>query len=381
MKKIPFLTRLLERWAQRRLARADIILNGSRPWDIEVRDPQLFYRVLFWGSLAFGEEYQRGTWDTKDLPECIRRVKTVGPGILARLIAYPFHLSRRLKLQTRLRARVAATEHYDLDNEFYKAKLGETMQYSCAYFGWGARELTSAQKDKMCLIGLKLELKPGMRVLDVGCGFGTLARFLAEQFNVSVVAVTLSEEQATYAREICARLPVEIRVMDYRDVCKHYRPFDRIVSVGMFEHVGAAFYRAFMQCMYRCLKGDGIFLLHTIVGRGADRWINKYIFPYGILPARSQIERAIRGLFFPWDWHELGKDYARTLRFWRENFVAAWPRFEGKPNKRGIYDRLFYRTWTYYLAASEGLFAGEHISLCQVVLGKHTKPAGYEPIR
>lgn len=189
------------------------------------------------------------------------------------------------------------------------------MNYSCGYWK-DAKNLEEAQQNKMAFIGRKLKLKPGMRVLDIGCGWGGLAKYLAETYQVHVVGVTVSEEGAKEGQERCKDLPVEIRLQDYRDVNEG---FDRIVSVGCFEHVGRKNYRTFFEVAYRCLADDGILLLQTI---GVDNndvppndpFMNKYIFPNGMLPNHKNIPKAIDNLFCIEDWHNIGPDYDKTCK-------------------------------------------------------------------
>ena len=205
---------------------------------------------------------------------------------------------------------------------------------------------------------------------------------MAEEYGAHVTMITLSEDQCVYARDkMCTNLrrgSVEVLLLDYRDIRKQDKnTFDRIVSVGMFEHVGVNFYGVFMRAMYRCLASGGIFVLHTIGGRGQpDPWIDKYIFPDGTLPTRIQIENAIFGLFNAWDWHEIGKNYAPTLRAWYDNFHDGWPEIRGSK-----YDEVFYRMWRYYLLVCSGLFKAGRTDVWQIVLSKHGRPADYQQIR
>jgi cyclopropane-fatty-acyl-phospholipid synthase len=250
------------------------------------------------------------------------------------------------------------------------------MSYSCGYWK-NAENLHQAQIAKMELIGKKLKLKPGMKVLDIGCGWGGLCKYLAENFGVEVVGCTISVEQGQLAREACAGLPVEIRLSDYRDIDEK---FDRIVSVGMFEHVGTSNYRTFFKVANRCLKDDGIFLLHSIGVSHQfvpliEPWFHKYIFPNGILPYHTEVPENIDGLFIVEDWHNFGPDYTKTLRAWKSNFQKNWPKIEHKAGDK------FYRMWNYYLGVSAAAFRARKYQLWQIVLSKNGIQGGYESVR
>jgi cyclopropane-fatty-acyl-phospholipid synthase len=253
------------------------------------------------------------------------------------------------------------------------------MQYSCGYWEHGAKTLAEAQEAKLDLIARKLKLEPGMRVLDVGCGWGGLSKFLAERYKVSVTGITVSVEQAAYAREWLKHSDVSIEVADYR--LFDARPFDRIVSVGMFEHVGYKNYRTYMTHMSRLLADDGIFLLHTI-GRNeaaytTDHWIDTYIFPNGVLPSPQQISSSMENIFVLEDWHNFGTHYDTTLMAWYENFKNAWPELKISDK----YDERFYRMWEYYLLSCAGAFRARVINLWQLVLTKKGMRGGYESVR
>jgi cyclopropane-fatty-acyl-phospholipid synthase len=346
------------------LAFADIKVNGERPWDIRVHNPSLYGRVLAGGSLGLGESYMDGWWDcisldeffcrvlSADLDQKVRGMKEV---LLKMLAARLFNPQRKSK------AFVIGEHHYDVGNDLYRAMLDSRMVYSCGYWET-ARTLDEAQEAKLDLICGKMGLRAGERILDIGCGWGSLAKFAAERYGVSVVGLTVSKEQAALARELCAGLPVEIRLQDYRDCDER---FDHIVSVGMFEHVGWRNYRTFMEVVHRCLKPEGRFLLHTIGNvtsvKFNDPWVEKYIFPNSLLPSASQIAAAAEGLFVLRDWHCFGRYYDRTLMAWYDNFTRSWDRIKDR------YDARFFRMWTYYLLASAGAFRADKNQLWQVV--------------
>jgi len=346
------------------LAHAGVAVNGPHPWDIHVHDERLYPNVLARKNLGLGEAYTAGWWDCERVDEFFHRILKSGAAerirgglrlVCALLPAYA------LNLQSRSRAGIVARRHYDLGNDLFKAFLDPYLQYSCAYFKDTA-DLAEAQKRKLRLVCEKLCLRQGERLLDIGCGWGGLARFAAEEYGCRVVGISLSREQVLAAREFCAGLPVDIRLCDYRELDEG---FDKIVSVGMFEHVGGRNHAVFMRTIARCLKPGGLFLLHSIGSnvsvRACDPWINKYIFPNGAIPSIAQIARAAEGLLVMEDWHNLGPHYDPTLMSWLDNFRAAWPQL--KPR----YGEAFGRMWEYYLQSCAGAFRARDIQLWQIV--------------
>lgn len=372
----------------RLLAQAGVTINGSRPWDIRVHDDRVYRRLLLSGSLALGESYMDGAWDCADLVELIFRLlhhrNTEGrrpwvPELNRRMAA----LRRAvLNLQTRARARHVVAAHYDLHPLLFEAMLGETMAYSCAYWAQ-ATTLDEAQRDKLDLVCRKLRLKRGDRVLDLGCGFGAFARFACEHYGCSVVGVNLSAIQADYARRFCGNLPVEIYTCDYRDVDVYYRgrPFDSVVSIGMFEAVGHRNFRQYMALVHRVLKDEALWLLHTIGDEecSSDPWVTRYIFPNGELPGLDRLGRAVRGLFHVEDLHSLGGDYLQTLAAWTERFRAGWTTIQQLD--RAVFTDRFYRMWTYFLACSAGSFRARNVYLWQIVMSKGCLAIGYRSVR
>jgi cyclopropane-fatty-acyl-phospholipid synthase len=265
-------------------------------------------------------------------------------------------LTRIQQSNSRRAARRHVAHHYDLSHEHYRRFLDTDLQYSCAYFADPSFSLEQAQEAKKRHIAAKLLLEPGLRMLDIGCGWGGLALSLAEMERVEVVGVTLSREQLTIARQRAKQAQLDERVCftlnDYREI---EGPFDRIVSVGMFEHVGAPNYARFFQKIRELLSPDGIALIHSI-GRSngptiTSAWTRKYIFPGGHIPALSEVAPVIEraGLVLT-DLEVLRLHYAETLRHWRERFLASH-RHDGR-----IYDERFCRMWEFYLASSELAF-------------------------
>ncbi|WP_038038489.1 cyclopropane fatty acyl phospholipid synthase [Thioalkalivibrio sp. AKL10] len=366
------------------LRSADVEVGGERPWDVQVHDERLYRRILAEGSLGAGEAYMESWWDTERLDELFFRIlqaslddKVRTPSVLGQVL-----LSWLGNEQSRRRSRRVAEQHYDLSNRLYEAMLGPTMQYTCAYYGPDGADATldAAQRAKLDLIARKLHLEPGMRVLELGGGFGELARYLAAEHSCEVDSYNISSQQVEYARGLCEGLPVDVRQQDYREAARESRQYDRVVSIGLMEHVGPKNFRAFFELARSRLKPGGLMLLHTIGGNvsrsSTDRWIAKYIFPGGVIPSEAQLTRAKEGLFVLEDWHNFGPDYDRTLMAWDENFVAAWPELK---QSEGL-DERFYRMWRYYLLSCAGAFRARQLNLWQLVLSHGDLPR-YEPVR
>jgi len=367
---------LFEKKVTELLATAGITVGGDEPHDIQVHDERFFGAVAKGGSLALGESYVAGWWDCQKLDEFFARLLLIdsvaGPLVPFNMPLLGF-LPQVFNPQSMRKSRVVAEQHYDLSNQLFETMLGESMAYSCGYWR-GASSLGQAQEQKLDLICKKLGLdtNPGMSVLDIGCGWGSLALHIGQNYGSRVTGATISQNQYEYARGLTAGLPnVRILQEDYR---KLGGTLDRVVSVGMFEHVGSRNWREYMEVAYRCLpERDGLHLLHTI-GRdsshkigGNDPWINKYIFPNGQLPSMAQIMKSAEGLFTVEDVHNFGSDYDLTLMAWYKNFCDEWvPQLdvEGK-------DKVFVRMWSYYLLSCAAAFRVRKFQLWQVVLSKN----------
>ncbi|BBD79777.1 cyclopropane fatty acyl phospholipid synthase [Aerosticca soli] len=363
--------------AQGLLDQAGIRIGGEAPHDLIVHDERLFARVFAHGSLGLGEAYMDGWWDCADLTGMFTRLLAAHlDQALHTLDTLLAHLKARfINLQRGEHAFEVAKVHYDLGNDLFQAMLGKRLVYSCGYWAQ-ATTLDDAQEAKLDLVCRKLRLKPGMRVLDIGCGWGEALKFAAERYGINGVGVTVSKEQAEFARELCAGWPIEIRLQDYREVDER---FDAIFSIGMFEHVGSRNYRTYFERARRCLDPGGLFLLHSIgtneAGARPDPWIEKYIFPNSMIPAASQVASALEGLFVVEDWHNFGADYDPTLGAWLANFEAAWPRLAAR------YDERFRRMWRYYLCVSAAVFRSRRDQLWQLTLSPHGVPGGYRAPR
>jgi len=355
------------------LFEAGITINGKNPWDFQVHDERLYQRILNNSALGLGESYMDGWWDCEALDEFINRI------LKAQLdkqvtgnwkILFYILKTKLFNRQKKSRARQVGEQHYDLGNDLYQAMLDKRLNYTCAYWK-DAKNLDEAQEAKLDLVCRKLGLRKGMTVLELGCGWGSFAKYAAEKYGAHVVGLNISKEQIELGKELCKGLPVELRLQDYREAEGKY---DRVVSIGILEHVGYKNYRTYMEVVNRCLKDDGIAFIHTIGGNISttyvNAWTDKYIFPNGMLPSIAQIAKAMEGLFVMEDWHNFGPDYDKTLMAWYENFDNAWHELKDK------YTDRFYRMWRFYLLSSAGGFRSRGQQLWQIVM---TKPGREQP--
>ena len=360
------------------LASAGIEINGPMPWDLCINDERFYHRVLTDGSLGLGESYMDGWWDCDSIDEFFNRIMPLDPQKKVRN-EWRF-LSRTLLISLvnpsrKSRAFVIGERHYDIGNDLFMKMLDKRMVYSCGYWK-DALTLDEAQEKKLDLSCRKLGLKPGDSVLDIGCGWGGFARYAAEKYGVTVVGITVSRRQQELGMQMCEGLPIELRLQDYRDLDEE---FDHIVSIGMFEHVGALNHRTYMEVVHRCLKDDGLFLLHCIGDRRTEKvndpWIAKYIFPNSLIPSMGQIGAAVDDLFVIEDVQNFGFYYDRTLMSWFDNVHRNWD------SLKESYGERFYRMWKYYLLSSAGSFRARSSQVWQIVLSKHGVPGGYSTVR
>lgn len=360
---------------QRILGAAGIAIDGTGPCDIRVHDERFFTRVMTLGTLGLGESYMDGWWDCPRLDEMTHRA--LGSDLDEELIEWRdwlFVLWTRLRnLQTIARARQVAEQHYDLGNDFFARMLGPTMTYSCAYWPTAA-SLDEAQEAKMDLVARKLQLQPGDRVLDIGCGWGSMARFAAERYGCDVVGITISERQRDWAEHHVKHRSTQIHVLDYRSTTlQRLGPFDKIISIGMFEHVGRRNYGLFFSVVQSLLRDDGLCLLHSIFNEhsAVEPWLNRYIFPNGMLPSRRDVASAVHRKFVMEDEHSIGPNYDRTLMAWHENLE----RHEREGDGPRPESERFRRMWRYYLLSCAGSFrVGTRNQVYQLVLSKRRRP-------
>ena len=362
-----------ETLVRRRLHDMGITVNGSHAGDIQVHDRRFYWRALTGGSLGLGESFMDNWWDCDALDVLIE--KLLRGGIRNRV-----H-SRRVFLQpltTRLfnrqnphRATQIARVHYDIGNDLFEAMLDKRMMYSCGYWQ-SAKTLDEAQENKLDLICRKLQLAPGMRILDIGCGWGGFLEFAAQRYGIEGVGLTISKNQLDQAQQRTKDLPLEFRLQDYRQA---HGQFDAVLSIGFFEHVGHKNYRHYFEVCRRCLKPDGLSLLHTIGGNNSttriDPWFDKYIFPNAVLPSVAQIGRASEGLFVMEDLHNIGSHYDPTVMAWWHRFNQAWPQLQSR------YGERFYRMWKFYLHCCAGEFRARDLQVWQILLSRQ----GHTPVQ
>jgi len=360
---------------QKILDPSDVQINGSRPWDIQIHNLKFYERVLSGGPLALGESYMDGWWDCEALDQFFDRIledrldKKVKTNAI--LFLWVMLKAKIINAQNRSKAYIIGKRHYDFGNNLFSIMLDRGLNYSCGYWK-KAKTLDDAQEAKLDLICRKIGLRSGMKVLDIGCGWGGFAKYAAEKYGANIHGITVSREQVKFANKFCQGLDVIIELKDYRELKEK---FDHIVSIGMFEHVGCRNYRTFMKVVHRCLKADGLFLLHTIAGNtsvnSTDSWTNKYVFPNSMQPSAKQITSATEGLFVLEDWHSFGQYYDKTLMGWHNNFIKNWTKL------KDVYDERFYRMWTYYLLSCAGSFRSRKNQVWQIVFSKKGIKGGY----
>jgi cyclopropane-fatty-acyl-phospholipid synthase len=355
------------------LSRAGIGINGTNPWDIQIHNDRFYERVFRNTILGLGESYMDGWWDCDSIDSLTARLLNakLQDTIRGSWKIQLFYLrSRFFNLQKHTRSFQVGRYHYDLGNDLYRAMLDTRMNYTCGYWR-NADTLDDAQEAKLELVCRKIGVHSGMRILELGCGWGSFAKYAAEKYDAEVLGVTVSKAQVELGRELCRGLPVELRLQDYRDVTGKY---DAVISIGIMEHVGYRNYRTYMKVTDRCLKDDGVAFIHTIGGNrtttSANPWTVKYIFPNGMLPSIAQLGSAMEGLFVMEDLHNIGPDYDKTLLAWYNNFESAWDSLQR------TYDERFRRMWRFYLLSSAGGFRSRSTQLWQIVM---TKPGVPQP--
>jgi cyclopropane-fatty-acyl-phospholipid synthase len=367
-----------EEFVKKLLSLANITVNGTAPGDIEIKNNQLYDRVIKQGSLGLGESYMDGWWEAKSLDSFFYQLlkADLDKKVPLNLKTAIFFLKNQIfNEQRKAKAFEVGEKHYNIGNDLYQAMLDPYMAYSCGYWDT-ASDLNQAQEAKLDLICRKLRLRSGQHLLDIGGGWGSFAKYAAQKYGVQVDVVTVSKEQAELGRKLCQGLPVNFLLQDYREIQGLY---DHIVSVGMIEHVGYKNYHKYLEVAAQHLKDDGLFLLHTIGGtksvKTTDPWIEKYIFTNSMLPSVEQLAKATEDFFVIEDLHNFSADYDQTLMSWWHNFDQAWPKLQAK------YGDRFYRMWKYYILSCAGSFRARKNQLWQLVLSKNGVPGGYKSIR
>ena len=366
-----------ERRAQQLLTRADIRLNGPRAWDIKIHHPETLERIFLTGSIGLGESYMDGWWDCEQLDVFFERILRHGLDQHVQSVHPVVHFIRSHwgNAQSVRRAWTVGREHYDLDQTLFQHMLDPYLCYSCGYWEH-ADTLEQAQEAKLELICRKLQLQPGMKLLDIGCGWGSLMRYAARHYQVSCVGLTVSREQASAGAMMDHSYPIRYELTDYRQFNRDGQlRFDRVASVGMFEHVGLHNHPDYFDTAMRSLKPGGLFLLHTI-GKNTsntpiDPWIEKYIFPNGELPSLQELMRSVESNWVIEDIHNFGADYDRTLMAWHARFQSTWSQLKDRHSER------FYRMWVYYLLSCAGTFRARSNQLWQLILSPQGVPGGY----
>ncbi len=361
--------------------RAGITIDGPEPHDITVNNSKFFRRIVFGGSIGLGDSYIDGLWDSKKIDVLSYKLlkNHINNGFLNNIHTFFMYMIHKFfNFQSIRRAFIVGEQHYDIGNDLYDAMLDSRLAYTCGYWK-DAKNLEEAQEHKLRLTCEKLGLKPGMKVLDIGCGWGSFAIFAAKEYKVSVVGITVSKEQIELAKKRAVGLPVEFLLLDYRNLPNKYgKEFDKVVSLGMFEHVGQKNYNKYFSVVDKIMKNDGLFLLHTIGTNdrfsAPDPWIDKHIFPNGVLPTLLEIVNSVQGHFIMEDWHNFGTDYDKTLMAWYDNIEKAW---DTLPTK---YDEKFKRMWRYYLLICAGVFRSRRAQLWQIVFSRGVI-GGYKSIR
>jgi len=360
-------------------ARAGIAIGGRNPWDIRLNSDRFYSRVLAQGSLGLGESYMDGEWDCGALDQFFERVISARLGERLGFTLRLALLIMSAKLQNRqsiARARRVADVHYNLPIDIFEATFDRRLTGSCAYWRT-ATTLDEAQEAKLDLICRKIGLEQGQRVLDIGCGWGSFLGYAAERYGALCSGITVSQAQIDYIEGRYGGLPIAASLQDYREY--EGAPVDHLVSVGMFEHVGAKNHRTYFSCARRAIKDGGVFLLHTIWENerypAIDPWQDKYIFPNGDLPSLGEIASAVEGLFVVEDVHNFGTDYDKTLMAWNANFQSNRPDVEKRHGER------FCRMWEYYLLQCAAAFRCRHINVGQLVLSPCGVRGGYSAVR
>ncbi len=364
---------------QHHTSKLGININKEKGTYITVKNDNFYKRVILHGSLGLGESYMEGWWDTNSIDDLIFRLLRADFDKSVKGIQYKFFNHFRAKflnLQKKSKAYEIGEKHYDRGNELFENMLDKRMIYSCGYWK-DTDNLDEAQENKLDIICKKLNLKEGEKILDIGCGWGGFLKFAHERYGVKGVGITVSKEQATFAQRACKNLPIEIRLTDYRNLKNEQ--YDHIVSIGMFEHVGYKNYRKFFKTVSNLLKENGLFLLHTIGTdtsiKYTDPWINKYIFPNGMLPSPYYISKAVESIFKIEDWHNFGVHYDTTLIHWFKNFDNYWT------DKNNDKNDVFYRMWKFYLLSCAGAFRARNIHVWQIVFSKKGILGGYIPVK
>ncbi len=371
---------LFEARVKSQLEPIGIQFSGDGDLAIRVKRPRFYKRAALQGSLGFGESYADGDWECDHLDKIVAHIlrNSVGIGALPHLFLYL--RSALFNMQTVVRAKRVAMQHYDITTNVFEWMLDPYLQYTCGYWP-GANTLELAQTQKMDLVIKKLGLEAGDHLLDIGCGWGGLARYASERYGIKTYGLSISHSQLEYAAQLCEGLDCEFRYGDYRHLEEIYpQQFDAISIIGVTEHIGYKNYRSLYQVMRDRLKEDGLVLQHCITDmkskKHTEPFTDKYIFPGGVVPSVAQLSEAMDSSFVLEDLHNFGADYDLTLMAWHRNLSSVKSKIINQP---GL-DERFYRVWEYYLLSCAALFRVRKAQLMQWVLSPKGVEDGYSRI-
>lgn len=374
---------ILQKNANTLLEKSGIRINGKNSWDIKIHDYSIFFDVFLKGSIGLGDGYTNGKWDVEHIDvffEKLLRNQTRFSLSLMEII----YLLRDAILNTQIgkQAFAVAEKHYDLGNTMYTYMLGESMGYSSGMFLHPTDTLTKAQYNKFDQLCKKLHLKPGMKVLEIGSGWGTFAAHAMKNYGVEVVGLTVSKEQKAFAEKTCKNLPAKFLLLDYQNLDEKYvKYFDRVVSIEMIEAVGKKNLVTFFSTIAKVLKDDGLLGLQAIIGTGNDdTFLSTRIFPNGHVPSEKEIVLSSWGLLRIKHWESFGKDYDKTLLQWEKNFRTNWKQIVKITDTKGVkmYDEKFYRMWRYYLLVCAASFRVGLNDVAQIIM---SKPNSLSPLK
>ena len=341
---------MFERKVEILLKKAGIQINGSNAWDVRINDSSIYRDVFVKGSLGLGDGYSAGKWDVEQIDVFFEKVLQTDITHSLNLLDIVQTLRNTIvNTQAGRRAFQVGHKHYDLGNDMYSLMLGESMGYSNGMYLNASDNLTKAQYNKFDALCKKLNLKPGMKVLEIGAGWGTFARHAAKNYGVEVVGLTVSKEQKKFAEERCRGLPAKFLLVDYRELDDKYTHyFDRVVSIEMVEAVGKKNLKKYFMTVENALNSKGLFGMQAIVGTGKDdAFLSTRIFPNGHVPSIESLTKATAGLLLVKQWESFGTDYDKTLLAWDSNFKKNWSKISKLENDQGelLYDEQFYRMW------------------------------------
>lgn len=364
------------------LAKAEITINGTKPWDIQIHDVRCYDRFLKDRSLGFGEAYMDGWWDAYTLDETVAKIvqaKIEDQLQFNKNLALYLLKRKMFSPSAQKHSHMDVSRHYDFGHELFEAMLDPDLNYSCGYWknlgnpqtAWKIpRNLRKAQQAKLAHVCRKLLLKKGLRILDIGCGWGNVLAYATTHFGVRATGVTLSKRQASYIKNHMKGHAIKILSEDFREI--EHVLYDRIVSIEMIEHLTYRYYALYFKKVASLLKSDGVFLLQTIGANKTkyanDPWVEKYIFPNTHIPSLAQIAKEVENLFVVEEVENFGAYYYPTLMSWFRNFHKNWKRLAIMNNEK--YNDRFYRMWKFYLLASAGCFKAGKLQLWQIVFSK-----------